>query len=79
MRFDFFVKQHAILHKIGKEIVKNTDHKLNFYNLPPKEFERKVGAQKKLINEYIERSENLTKTWKKNKNGIYDYLFNIHR
>jgi hypothetical protein len=79
MRFDYFVKQNAILHKLGKQIIENVNYKNNFYNIPPREFERKAGQQKRLINEYIERSEDINSLWRKNNQLIYDYLFSIHR
>ena len=79
MRFDYFVRQNAILHKLGKQIIENAKYKHNFYNTPPREFEKKVGQQKRLINEYIKRSEDVNSAWRKNKQTVYDYLFSLHR
>ena len=77
MRFDYFVRQNAILHKLGKQIVENANYTHNFYNTPPREFERKAGQQKRLIIEYMERSKNVNSLWRKNKQVVYDYLFSV--
>ena len=68
------ITKHKSLYMLGRKILKSTDIRNNFYNIPPKIYTKYEDRQCYLVNNYIEEINNVNKYWDEHKNYMNLYL-----
>ena len=74
MYIEHLIIRHRTAYSIGKKIIFNMNHKNNFFNTPPIEYNKYAQYQEELLQNFFSESTQLNNYWIKNKQYMKFYL-----